>query len=77
MLSACYWKWAWAEFNGKTVITLSAIQSLMYDSYEVNKVLVIAPLRVAQTVSSRQRGTRTQFAGGRPCACVVRVDLEP
>lgn len=49
-LSACFWKWAWAEFNGKTVITLSAIQSLMYDSYEVNKVLVIAPLRVAQTV---------------------------
>lgn len=35
---------------GKTVSTLTAIEKLMYDSYEVRKVLVIAPLRVAQTV---------------------------
>ena len=33
---------------GKTVITLHAILSLMFDSFEVNKVLVIAPLRVAK-----------------------------
>jgi SNF2 family DNA or RNA helicase len=32
---------------GKTSITLSAIEQLMYDSFEVNKVLVVAPLRVA------------------------------
>lgn len=33
---------------GKTVITLTAIQQLMYDSFEVNKVLIVAPLRVAK-----------------------------
>src|SRR5690554_2760415 len=32
---------------GKTVCTLTALNDLMYDSFEVNKVLVIAPLRVA------------------------------
>ena len=32
---------------GKTVITLTAIQYLLYDSFEIHKVLVIAPLRVA------------------------------
>lgn len=35
---------------GKTIITLSAVENLMYNAYEVQKVLVIAPLRVAQTV---------------------------
>ncbi|PRR84545.1 DEAD/DEAH box helicase [Clostridium vincentii] len=33
---------------GKTVITLTAIDNLMYDYFDVAKVLVIAPLRVAQ-----------------------------
>lgn len=33
---------------GKTSITLTAIEQLMYDSFEVSKVLVIAPLRVAR-----------------------------
>ncbi len=33
---------------GKTVCTLDAINQLMYDSFEVSKVLVIAPLRVAK-----------------------------
>lgn len=33
---------------GKTVITLSAVDELMYDYFEVSKVLVIAPLRVAR-----------------------------
>ena len=32
---------------GKTVITLSAIEQLIHDRYEVSRVLVIAPLRVA------------------------------
>ena len=32
---------------GKTVITLTAIEKLMYDSFEISRVLVIAPLRVA------------------------------
>lgn len=35
---------------GKTVVTLTAINELMYESFEVSRVLVIAPLRVAQTV---------------------------
>lgn len=33
---------------GKTVITLTAIEDLMYNRLEVDKVLVIAPLRVAK-----------------------------
>ena len=34
---------------GKTVITLTAIDHLLHDSFEVRKVLVVAPLRVART----------------------------
>lgn len=34
---------------GKTVITLTAIDRLINDSFEVRKVLVVAPLRVART----------------------------
>lgn len=37
--------WAWV---GKTVITLTALNDLLLDSFEVRKVLVIAPLRVAR-----------------------------
>ncbi|MCD8300714.1 MAG: DEAD/DEAH box helicase [Clostridiales bacterium] len=33
---------------GKTAITLMAINILMYEKFEINKVLVIAPLRVAK-----------------------------
>ena len=33
---------------GKTVITLSALNGLLFDSFEAHKVLVIAPLRVAR-----------------------------
>ena len=33
---------------GKTIITLTAIAHLLYDSYEVSRVLIIAPLRVAR-----------------------------
>ncbi|MGM9572002.1 MAG: SNF2-related protein, partial [bacterium] len=35
---------------GKTVATLTAIDYLMYDSYEINKVLIIAPKKVAESV---------------------------
>ena len=34
---------------GKTVITLTAIHDLIYDSFEVQKVLIIAPKRVAES----------------------------
>lgn len=37
---------------GKTSITLTAIEQLMYDSFEINKVLVVAPLRVARNTWS-------------------------
>lgn len=33
---------------GKTVITLTAVSELIYERFEVNKVLVVAPLRVAR-----------------------------
>lgn len=33
---------------GKTVITLTAIKELLFDSFEIARVLVIAPLRVAR-----------------------------
>lgn len=33
---------------GKTVITLTALQELMHDRFEVGRVLIIAPLRVAR-----------------------------
>ena len=39
---------------GKTVITLTAVERLMYDSFEISRVLVIAPLRVAEDTWSRE-----------------------
>ena len=33
---------------GKTIITLTAISDLLFDSFDVHKVLVIAPVRVAK-----------------------------
>ena len=39
---------------GKTVVTLTAISELMHDRFEVSKVLVIAPLRVAEDTWSRE-----------------------
>lgn len=35
---------------GKTAISLTAILDLMFDRFEVSKVLIIAPLRIAKTV---------------------------
>ena len=34
---------------GKTIITLTAIDELMFDYFEISKALVIAPLRVAES----------------------------
>lgn len=34
---------------GKTSITLTAINNLLFDSFDVHKVLIIGPLRVART----------------------------
>ena len=42
---------------GKSVTALTAILDLMFDSFDVGKVLVIAPLRVAKTVWPEERDT--------------------
>ena len=39
---------------GKTSIVLSVVKDLMYDSFEISKVLVIAPLRVAKYTWSNE-----------------------
>lgn len=39
---------------GKTVITLSAIADLKYNRFEVNKILVIAPKKVAEATWSKE-----------------------
>lgn len=39
---------------GKTVVTLTAIEDLIYNQFEISKVLVIAPLRVAEDTWSRE-----------------------
>ena len=41
----CFWTWAWVD---KTVITLTAVSDLLWDSFSARKVLVVAPLRVAR-----------------------------
>lgn len=39
--------WIWAWVKGKTGITLTAVNDLMFDSFEIHRVLVVAPIRVA------------------------------
>lgn len=39
---------------GKTSITLTALADLLFDSFEVHRVLVVAPLRVAKTTWSNE-----------------------
>ncbi|MBZ5212964.1 MULTISPECIES: SNF2-related protein [Bacillus] len=39
---------------GKTVSTLTAVQDLLYDYFDVSKVLVVAPLRVAEDTWGRE-----------------------
>lgn len=46
---------------GKTSITLAAIADLLFDSFEVHKVLVIAPLRVARDTWSAELQKWDQF----------------
>ena len=40
-----FWIWAWVS---KTVITLTALDELIRNRFEVGRVLIIAPLRVAR-----------------------------
>lgn len=39
----------WDMGLGKTVVTLTAIEKLIYDYLEISKVLIIAPIRVAKS----------------------------
>lgn len=39
---------------GKTIITLTAIEELMYNYFEISRVLIIAPLRVAKMTWSQE-----------------------
>lgn len=50
-LQPCCWIWAWVD---KTVITLTAVNNLLFDSFDVHKVLIIAPLRVARNTWSSE-----------------------
>ncbi|BFH60730.1 DEAD/DEAH box helicase [Paenibacillus azoreducens] len=45
------WRWAWVS---KTVTTLTAIDQLLNDYFDACKVLVIAPLRVAEDTWARE-----------------------
>jgi len=47
-----FWTWVWVEI-GKTVSTLTAVDELLFLG-DVNKVLVIAPLRVAEDTWSTE-----------------------
>ncbi|PWM25840.1 MAG: DEAD/DEAH box helicase, partial [Limosilactobacillus fermentum] len=40
---------------GKTVITLTAIRELMYNRFEVRRVLVIAPKKVAEGTWTKEK----------------------
>lgn len=41
---------------GKTVVALTAIEQMLHDRFEVSKVLIVAPLRVAQLVWAQEAG---------------------
>ncbi len=48
---------------GKTVITLTAIADLLFDSFEVSRVLVIAPVRVARDTWAAEIGKWEHLRG--------------
>lgn len=48
---------------GKTVITLTAISHLLFDSFEVSRVLIIAPLRVARDTWISELAKWEQLSG--------------
>ena len=48
---------------GKTIISLTAISHLLYDSFEVNRVLIIAPLRVARDTWCAELGKWEHLRG--------------
>ena len=47
--------WIWAEGLGKTVTTLTAVKDLKYNRFEIRKVLVIAPKKVAEGTWTKEK----------------------
>lgn len=48
---------------GKSVISLTAVQELMFDRFEIGKVLVVAPLRVAELVWAQEQAKWDHLRG--------------
>lgn len=48
---------------GKTSITLAAVRELMYDRFETQKVLIVAPKRVAETTWQEEAAKWDDFHG--------------
>ncbi len=48
---------------GKTVVALTAIWHLLYDSFEVSRVLIVAPLRVARDTWTAEQGKGEHLKG--------------
>ena len=68
---------------GKSVITLTAIAELALERFEVSRVLVIAPLRVARDTWPAEiqkwdhlRGLTYSVAVGNPARVIKRYDPE-
>ena len=47
--------WTWVNGLGKTVTTLTAIRELKYNRFQVKKVLVIAPKKVAEGTWTKEK----------------------
>ena len=61
---------------GKTSITLTAINDLLFDSFEVHKVLVIAPLRVARDTWTAEVD-KWDHLQNLSCSVAVGTDANP
>lgn len=60
---------------GKTVITLTALYDLLFDSFEVHKILVVAPLRVAK-VTWKAEIEKWEHLKDLRCSVVVGAEKE-
>ena len=68
---------------GKTVITLTAVNDLLYDYFDIGKVLVIAPLRVCTNVWKQEtekwahlQGLKVSLAVGTECERLVALNTK-
>ena len=56
---------------GKTSIALTAIDDMLHDSFDVRKVLVVAPIRVCHPSASVPIAGRTRSGSGITCTTSV------